>query len=81
MAVEFVSPNDPAVDVERKIHFYLDNGVQEVWVFYLETRHVQVWRPGSIRELTASDTLSTDLIPGFSLPLQSYFEEIFPKES
>jgi Uma2 family endonuclease len=44
IAIEVVSPDDRAKDLDRKVRTYLSNGSQEVWVIYPEERYA--WRFG-----------------------------------
>lgn len=75
LAVEVVSPGDTAFEVEAKVHDYLGNGAQRVWVVYVNTRRVVVYsQDGSVRWFREDDTLDDeDLLPGFSLPLRELF--------
>lgn len=75
IAVEVISPNEPAVRVETKVREYLEAGVRLVWVVYPETRSVHVYRPGgSAAYLGPEDTLTgEDVLPGFAVPVASLF--------
>ncbi len=77
LAVEVVSPNDPAEELEEKLRDYRKAGVPLVWVIYPELRAAKVLRrdcPSA--ELEEEDVLSgEDVIPGFLCPLR----EILPR--
>lgn len=78
LAIEVVSPNDLAQEVERKVQEYLAAGAAMVWVLYPETRHVMVYRSsGEARVLSMKDALEgADVLPGFTCKV----EELFGKE-
>ena len=71
LAVEIVSPDDTASDVNEKVRDYLESGVRVVWVVYPRTRQVHVCRPtGDVQILFADAVLEgEDVLPGFRLPL------------
>lgn len=67
LAVEVISPNDSAYEVDTKIVEYLHAGVRLVWIVNPETRTIRIHRAdGTIGWLTESDELSgEDVLPGF----------------
>jgi Uma2 family endonuclease len=75
LAVEVVSPNDTAEDVEAKVLDYLEAGVRMVWIVRPRTRTVTVYR--SLREvqvLRPGDTFDGgDVLPGFTAPVETLF--------
>jgi Uma2 family endonuclease len=77
LAVEVISPNDLAYDVEGKILEYLDEGVALVWEINPEARTVRIYRPdGSIIRLREDGELSgEDVLPGFRCRLATIFPE------
>lgn len=77
LAVEVVSPNDRAYEVEEKIQEYLDAGVILIWIIYPKERVVTVYRTdGSTTRLKETDMLDGEqVIPGFSCRVG----ELFPK--
>ena len=79
LAVEVVSPNDLAGELEEKLDDYQKAGVPLVWVIYPEQRKARVFRlDGSAVELGEDDELSgDDIIPGFRCPLR----EILPRRA
>lgn len=75
LAVEVVSPNDLAYDVDGKVEDYLGAGVRLVWVVNPATRTVRVHRPdGPGVTLRADDELTgDDVLPGFRCPVRDLF--------
>jgi len=75
LAVEVLSPGDPAGDVLAKVQDWLDAGCRAVWVVDPKTRTVAVHH--NRREITVlsdSDTLDGgEIIPGFRVPVADLF--------
>jgi Uma2 family endonuclease len=86
LAVEIVSPNDSAEEVEKKLNDYRKAGVSLIWVIYPGARVARVHRhEGTPGYLTEDDALSgEDVIPGFRcalreiLPPREEAEEVQP---
>jgi Uma2 family endonuclease len=78
LAVEVISPNDVAEEIEQRICDFLSVGVRLFWVIYPATRSVWVLRKdGSGARLTEGQELSgEDVVPGFSCPLAHLFVDI-----
>jgi Uma2 family endonuclease len=78
LAVEVLSPNQPAGPFTDKILFYLLHGVRLIWVFDPAERSVRVFRPGTTtRTLRSGDTLEgEDVLPGFSVAVEDIFAEL-----
>jgi Uma2 family endonuclease len=78
LAVEVLSPNDLADEVDEKVKEYLEAGVLVVWVVFPKTRTVQIHRAdGPIVKLTETDELSgEEVLPGFRCRVG----EIFPPQ-
>ena len=77
LAVEVVSPNDLAYDVESKVVEYLDASVALVWVIDPEARTVRIYRrDGSISWLREHGELSgEEVLPGFQCRVAANFPE------
>jgi Uma2 family endonuclease len=77
LAVEVVSPNDIAYQLEDKLEDYQKVDVPLVWVVYPNSRTVWVRRgDGSTSHLHEDDTLlGEQIIPGFQYAVR----EIFPR--
>jgi Uma2 family endonuclease len=75
LAVEVVSPNDTASEVQAKVASYLAAGSRQVWVVYPDLQQVAVFHSArESRILTVADTLDGgDLLPGFSLAVAELF--------
>ena len=75
LAVEVVSPNDLADDVDFKVEEYLAAGVSLVWVISPKAETVTVHRAdGSVTKLHDTDELSGEnLLPGFHCKVSDLF--------
>jgi Uma2 family endonuclease len=75
IVVEVLSPDDQARRMHRKLKQYFDAGVKEVWVLDPATASGEIWTAPSLtfRELATTDSLTSPLLPGFSLPLGDLF--------
>ncbi len=78
LALEVVSKNDTAIDIDRKVRQYLQAGAVAVWLIYSETRHVLAYRrPGEIRTYEAGQTIEEpELMPGLAIPVDELFEGV-----
>jgi len=75
LAVEVLSPGDSAAKATAKVEAWLSYGAREVWLVDPKKRTVSIHRPAaSPLVLTENDSLTSDLIPGFSCGVN----EIFP---
>ncbi len=74
LAVEVVSPNDRAEDIDSKIGDYLRAGVRLIVFVYPASRSVSVFRGNQIARLSGDDRLDFgDVLPGFSLRVGDLF--------
>ncbi|MDT7884856.1 MAG: Uma2 family endonuclease [Thermoflexus sp.] len=75
LAVEVLSPNDNAVDLQQKVRDYLEAGARRVWVVAPEARTVTVYRPdGTARFLREHEVLEgEEVLPGLAIPLAELF--------
>ena len=75
LAVEVLSPNDRASDVNAKVQTWLDAGAVVVLVVDPQTQTVAVHRqPREVQILGRDDFLTiADLLPEFSLPVKEIF--------
>ena len=78
LAVEILSPNDIAYEVNQKTKEYLEGGVKLVWIIDPSIREVMIFRlDGSTQRLRENDRLSgEDVLPGFSCLLSDFL--LFP---
>ncbi len=76
LAVEVISPSDPASEVQSKVVEYLSAGTRLVWVIDPESRTVTMYRSlANARVLTIKDVLDgADVLPGFSVAVSELFE-------
>jgi Uma2 family endonuclease len=75
LAVEVISPNDLAYDVDVKVQEYLRAGVQLVWVINPQTRTVEVHRRQSAGTILGEndDLDGEDVLPGFRCRIGDLF--------
>jgi len=75
LAVEVISPNESAYEVENKVLEYLNAGVALVWVINPEARTVHIHRKdGSVGWLREEGELSGEhVVPGFRCPVAAIF--------
>jgi Uma2 family endonuclease len=75
LAVEVISPNETAYELEDKLEDYQKVGVRLIWVINPKTRTVRVHRgDGSVSYLHEDEELSgEDVVPGFRCPVRAIF--------
>ena len=75
LAVEVVSPNDLADDVDQKINDYLNAGVRLIWEIHPTSRTVTVHRSDdSVARLRETDLLDGEtVLPGFQCRIADLF--------
>jgi len=75
LAVEVVSPDDTAEEVDSKIRQWISAGTKLAWVVYPRGRTVTVYRSlDDIRVLTEKDQLEgEDVVPGFRCRVADIF--------
>ena len=75
LAVEVVSPNDRADEVNRKLLDYLRYNTRLVWLVYPATHTIVVHDGAAARVLGENDLLDGGaVLPGFTLPVKRVFE-------
>ena len=75
LAIEVISPSERTRESRAKVDAYLRHGVAEVWQIYPDTRVLEIYKGENGRStLSADQHVTTDLLPGFSVPLSSFFE-------
>jgi Uma2 family endonuclease len=75
IAIEVVSPSNSAEDLATKIGLYFQYGAREVWIVYPRTRHLDIHIPGGSRAITADQSVTTPLLPAFSMPVAEILGE------
>jgi Uma2 family endonuclease len=75
MAVEVLSPDDRASEVNAKVQQWLQAACEAVWVVDPQSRTVTVYRsPKDVEVLRSSDVLTGgNVLPGFTLPVEEIF--------
>ena len=74
LAIEVVSPNDKAGDIERKIEDYLRAGIPLFVFVYADTRTFMVYTRSQVFRLTENDTFDAgDVLPGFRITVRDVF--------
>jgi Uma2 family endonuclease len=76
LAIEVVSPNDTADEIQDRVNDYLKYGTRFVWVFYPKSKSAVVHAPNGSITLGINDELDGgDVLPGFKLPLRRIFRD------
>lgn len=79
LAVEVISPNDLATEIDEKVAEYLAAGVKLVWVVNPQMKSVRIHRPagaklGAISALSEHDKISgEDVLEGFECEVAEFF--------
>ncbi|HZC59858.1 MAG TPA: Uma2 family endonuclease [Chthoniobacterales bacterium] len=79
LVIEILSPKTRRLDLLNKKQEYARAGVKELWIIDPESRAITIHQFASdgvekIRDVDEEDTLSTDLLPGFDLAVETIFE-------
>ena len=76
LAVEVVSPNDSADEIQQKVNEYLRYSTKAVWVFYPKSKTIAVHTQSGTQPLHPGDTLNGgDVLPGFTLAISDLFDK------
>jgi len=74
LAIEVVSPNDSADDIQSKLRDYLRYGTRMIWFFYPKTKTVNVSTPSGSHLVEQDGVLDGgDVLPGFTLVVKDVF--------
>lgn len=73
IAIEVISPTERASESHDKVRSYLRNGVSEAWQVFPKSRTVEIHRGATSISLDATQTISSDLLPGLVIPIASFF--------
>lgn len=75
LAVEVISPNDEAEEVEEKVADYRSAGMKLVWLLFPKTKTILIRRlDRTCAELDETGTLDgEDVVPGFTCPVADLF--------
>ncbi len=79
LVVEVLSPGNNSKELKNKFDAYEEGGVREYWVVSPQNQTIQVFelvngRYNTNKPLVAGDTLTTPILPGFSLDMGKFFE-------
>ena len=75
LAIEVISPSERTAESRAKVEAYLRYGAAEEWQIYPKSRVLEVYKvENGHRTLSADQQIATDLLPGFSVTLSSFFE-------
>ena len=79
LVIEILSPKTRRLDLVNKKQEYARAGVKELWIIDPEPRSLTIHQLISdgvekIRQLGKEDNLSTDLLPGFNVAMETIFE-------
>lgn len=76
LAIEVISPEDSADEVQKKVAEYLQYGTQAIWLFYPKSKTVGVYTaPSHFETLGINDTLDGGtVLPGFRLAVRDIFK-------
>jgi len=75
LVVEIRSKNDTLPEIESKVAEYHAAGVIEVWVLDPEDQTMAVHTVGSVRTVGSTESLTSDLLPGFRVPVALFFAD------
>jgi Uma2 family endonuclease len=75
LAVEVVSPNDMATEIQKKVKLYLAAGTALVWVIYPDLRSVVAHYPDQTSKTFSSDSTldGSDVLPGLEIAVSHLF--------
>lgn len=74
LVIEIVSPNDSYSDINRKVDFYLQDGVQEIWVIDPQAENALVHQQEKTIRFSKTDKLSGNVLPKFEIELKQLFD-------
>ncbi len=82
LAVEIKSPDDALKKMREKARYYVEHGVQLVWLVIPERRIVEVYTPDDEQILDENDALDgREVLPGFTLPVRDVFKDTGKRRS
>ena len=74
IVVEVKSPSDREAKIAERLGLFLEGGAQEVWWVRPDEKSITIHRPdGPFDLLREADTLASELLPGFALPVTDLF--------
>jgi len=81
LIVEILSPGNNRKELQNKYEIYQESEVKEYWIIHPAERTLMIYglQEGHFvpsRLLTSGDMVTSSVLPGFSLDLQDFFEEL-----
>jgi Uma2 family endonuclease len=76
LAIEVASASDTYDSLLRKKERYRQAGTAELWLISGENAEIAIYRADGDRILRAGHTISSDLLPGFSLAVDDLFRDL-----
>ncbi|MBD3630010.1 Uma2 family endonuclease [Cyclobacterium sp.] len=81
LIVEILSPGNSKTELKHKFELYESNGVREYWIIHAETRDLLIYslikgKYEPSRLFTSGDVVESNVIKGFELDLEAFFEDI-----
>ena len=76
LAIEIASPNNTYDELIRKKNRYRAAGTAEIWLISAENREIAIHSQCGDRILRSGDTITSDLLPGFSVTIDALFDGI-----
>ena len=73
LVIEVVSLNDSYSELNRKVDFYLQDGVKEIWVIDPQAENALIHTAEKTTRLSKDDIIKTELLPNFELSLKELF--------
>jgi len=74
IAIEVLSESNTPAKIAKKTNLYLAHGSQEVWIVDPSRREVPIQRPDGASQTVAAGELRSDVVPGWSIHVESLFE-------
>ena len=74
IAIEIASDTLSTEHLELKTKLYLAHGSEEVWVVFPKTRSIRVHTPDAASRTVSSGDLTSAVLPGWSIAVDSLFE-------
>jgi Uma2 family endonuclease len=75
IAIEVASDSNTITQLDVKMELYFAHGSEEVWVVYPKTRRIRVHAPDGTSRTVASGEMRSDVLPGWSIAVDSIFED------
>ncbi|HLW19608.1 MAG TPA: Uma2 family endonuclease [Cyclobacteriaceae bacterium] len=81
LIVEILSPGNNKKELQNKYEVYQESGVKEYWIIHPSERTLLIYslHDGNYvpsRLLTSGDKVASAILPGFSLDLEEFFEDM-----